>query len=204
MNKEQIEFLVKLQNELKTQENDCQANPRFWVVAQYKMETCWKENSDELYYCDIDGCYESFEELLTYLKENFTDEDFSDVDDFFDLELDHPDAIDGFNEVPMHKVHIIEKDTFFLTKRECQEHIKRNSYHYNDTVHTYAMTAWRSPQVEQLIVTLSKANFARWEKVEELLELYKTYTFSTKVSERIKTRDLITFVENEIKELENE
>jgi hypothetical protein len=47
----------------------------------------------------------------------------------------------------------------FLTKRECKEHIERNHYHYNDTVHTYAMTAWRSPQVEKLIKILQTENF---------------------------------------------
>ena len=34
MKKEDIEFLKKLSETMRTQEHDCQAAPRFWVVAQ--------------------------------------------------------------------------------------------------------------------------------------------------------------------------
>ncbi len=44
--------------------------------------------------------------------------------------------------------------------REAKEHIKRNDYHYIDP-HTYGMTAWRSPQVEQLYKILHEVDFKR-------------------------------------------
>lgn len=52
----------------------------------------------------------------------------------------------------------IVPDTMFLTLRECEEHIKRNHYHYRQP-HPYAMTAWRSPQVEKLYEILENVDF---------------------------------------------
>lgn len=49
-------------------------------------------------------------------------------------------------------------DTMFLTYRECCEHIKRNDYHYSNP-RSFAMTAWRSPQIERLIEILRTADF---------------------------------------------
>lgn len=83
---EQRAFLVELQEELNTQDTFCQADPRFWVVAQGKKNR-------------------------------------------------------------------IAHGTMFLTIRECREHIKANDYHYKKP-HPYAMTAFRSPQVEKLIKIL--------------------------------------------------
>lgn len=42
----------------------------------------------------------------------------------------------------------------FLTNRSCKEHIRANHYHYNADAHSYAMTAWRSPEVERLFKIL--------------------------------------------------
>jgi hypothetical protein len=52
----------------------------------------------------------------------------------------------------------IVPDTMFLTLRECKEHIKLNSHHYNKP-HSYAMTAWRSPQVARLYEILEKTDW---------------------------------------------
>ncbi|EJP4629029.1 hypothetical protein NUI08_001986 [Listeria monocytogenes] len=47
----------------------------------------------------------------------------------------------------------------FNTKEEAQQHIENNRHHYNSTVHTYAMTAWRSRVVEKLWDILRTADF---------------------------------------------
>ncbi|HBJ1650899.1 TPA: hypothetical protein LA460_000118 [Clostridium botulinum] len=57
----------------------------------------------------------------------------------------------------------IVPNTMFLTLRECKEHIKRNSYHYTKP-HPYAMTAWRSPQIERLYEILQETN---WNEFKE-------------------------------------
>ena len=59
------------------------------------------------------------------------------------------------------KEEIVE-DTFFLTLKECEEHIKNNYHHYNKP-HPYAMTAWRSPQVNKLYEILQNTN---WDKLK--------------------------------------
>lgn len=175
MTKEQIEFLKNLQQELNTQNTVGQADPRFWVVAQYEWHNCWEENSHDYHYCDGENTYESLEKLKEHLKEN----DYLDENGYFnpgeleaweDLEDFHIDSIDEWDDlpecvkneyykVPVRQEHVIKQNTMFLTLRECKEHIEANHYHYNDTVHSYAMTAWRSPQVEQLIKLLQTAKF---------------------------------------------
>jgi hypothetical protein len=152
MNKENRDFLLKLQNELKTQETDIQANPRFWVVAQYEWIPCWEQQADSYTYSNGEGDYfDSFEDFRKYLFENeYIDEELyleaTDIDD-----LDNNE----YYKIPQKKVHVIKENTFFLTKQACIDHIQANNYHYNETVHTYAMTAWRSPNVEKLIGILT-------------------------------------------------
>jgi hypothetical protein len=175
MTKEQIQFLKELQHELKTQDNVGQADPRFWVVAQEEWHNCWEETAEDTHYYGGETTLESFEEVKQHLKDNgYFDENgyvndvslekWEDVEDF------HIDSINDYDdlpeyikneyyEVPVRRVHVIKQDTMFLTRRECQEHIERNYYHYNKTVHPYAMTAWRSPQFEKLIKILQTANF---------------------------------------------
>lgn len=46
--------------------------------------------------------------------------------------------------------HYRYPDTMFLTNRSCKRHIELNHYHYSADAHSYAMTAWRSPEVEHL------------------------------------------------------
>ncbi|WP_342586152.1 hypothetical protein [Listeria monocytogenes] len=94
MKTQDIIFLNELQEELKTQTNDGNASPVFWVIRQYE------------------------------------------------------------DQIP-----IIQPDTFFITKKEAQQHIYDNQNHYNNTVHTYAMTAWRSRVVERLWDILRTADF---------------------------------------------
>lgn len=50
--------------------------------------------------------------------------------------------------------HYRYPDTMFLTNRSCKEHIRLNHYHYSADAHSYAMTAWRSPEVERLFKIL--------------------------------------------------
>lgn len=60
--------------------------------------------------------------------------------------------------------HHIYPDTMFLTNRSCKRHIELNHYHYDSDVHSYAMTAWRSPEVEKLWDILQKVD---WLKMRE-------------------------------------
>ena len=55
----------------------------------------------------------------------------------------------------------IAQNTMFLTLAEAEAHLKANYYHYDREAHPYAMTAWRSPQVEQLYKILHEVDFKR-------------------------------------------
>lgn len=57
------------------------------------------------------------------------------------------------------KYRVIAQNTMFLTLAEAKAHLKANYYHYDTEAHTYAMTAWRSPQVEQLYKILHEVDF---------------------------------------------
>lgn len=170
MNKEDIEFLKDLQREIKTQDDDCQADPRFWVVGETKRQ--WGISPDfaegsALIDGDEGGAVaESIEEAIKYIQENnedyfdnkFSDEDFEYIFDIDELvTLLELKGFDTYSCNYYRDEHTVVEDTFFLTKRACKQHIKLNDYHYNKP-HTYAMTAWRSPEYERFIAIFKSMN----------------------------------------------
>ena len=178
MKKEDIEFLKELQHEMLTQDHVCQANPRFWVVMQeikdywvnddadgifiYSCQdgesvfeggieevTEWIKELDDVKDCKFDVCYVEF----TYEEEEFAIGDANELQRFLD-EYDK----DNYSVGEYRIREEIVPNTMFLTLRECKEHIKSNSYHYNKP-HSYAMTAWRSPKVQRLYEILEKTDW---------------------------------------------
>lgn len=91
-------------------------------------------------------------------KVDFTEELIEELDDSFEL-YGPGDVLEWIQNHTDDNVHLIyEKetdfivpDTLFLTKKEAKKHIELNRHHYTDNIHTYAMTALRSPVVEQLL-----------------------------------------------------
>lgn len=155
---ESLEFLKAHGEQMETQQNDFQADPRFWVVAENKCEYRIADGyQDGTVVCGPDGAiFETVDELFQYLIENdcIKDGDFDGgygmtLDDVFDALDDTKFYLSNFRE----KNSVMTPDTLFLTKQEAVEHIERNHYHYQQP-HTYAMTAWRSPQVERLYEVL--------------------------------------------------
>ena len=182
MNKEDIEFLNSLQNEMNTQDTCCQANPRFWVVMQTKRLYGIEEDygidgviitshNDPEFSIKVDD----MEEIWEWLDEEFDCELSDGVikinNDYKDELYNVDDVIDFLEREGKNEYYLVNYrddeeivlNTFFLTKRECEEHIKRNRYHYKNPM-CYAMTAWRSPQVERLYKILQETN---WEQFKE-------------------------------------
>lgn len=54
----------------------------------------------------------------------------------------------------------IYQDTMFLTQKAAEKHLRANDYHYSDDAHTYAMTAVRSPEVENLWKILREVDWS--------------------------------------------
>lgn len=177
---EDIAFLKELQQELKTQDTDCQAAPRFWVVGDYEMVSC-AEGEHEEYHVISCGCDCQSIELNELLKGIETDtleglsreaqEEFADIG----CEVS---AVEWINKhydgdaylVPVKERHFIRQNTMFLTKAEAKNHIKVNSHHYSSRAHTYAMTAWRAPKVERLLKILELFDWDKLAAAPELLE----------------------------------
>lgn len=171
--KEDIQFLKELQNELLTQEYDCQAAPRFWAVGDYKMVSC-PDGCQEEYHIHLPNrdYHGEINDLLKDIEsEEFEDfsletkEEFGEIDceiTAFDWIKKHYD--DDAELIPVREEHFIHQSTMFLTKAEAKNHIKLNHYHYSPKAHTYAMTAWRAPKVEKLLKILETFD---WDKIEE-------------------------------------
>ncbi|MVX62256.1 hypothetical protein GKZ28_00890 [Clostridium chromiireducens] len=183
-----IEFLKELKNEMLTQDKVCQADPRFWVVMQTVRDYWVEDDIEGIYIYDTEASESAFEgeleNLAEWIKNEFDVVEKCEYDNGF-LEIvcedeneyfidDVTEIRDFLEEYDSGRYSIcnyrdreeIVKNTMFLTIRECKEHIEANSYHYNKP-HTYAMTAWRSPQVEKLYKILKNTNW------DELLESNK-------------------------------
>ena len=132
---EQRSFLKGLQEELNTQDTVGQADPRFWVVMCSEYKEC-SEDMAEKY-----AVYDSSYDLLGYL----------------DYPIDEHDR-GSLTCCQVCMTEYIAENTMFLTLREAREHIMRNDYHYKNP-RPFAMTAWRSPQVEQLVRILHEADW---------------------------------------------
>lgn len=156
---EDIQFLKELQNELKTQSHDSQAEPRFWVVGDYKMVACPEGYQDRY---DVNASTRDYYGGLDELLENIKEEGFDDypdcaVEEFKEIncEISAHDWLREYYDpdaelVPVREEHFIRSNTMFITKDDAKRHIEANYYHYSDKAHTYAMTAWRSPKVKRL------------------------------------------------------
>ncbi|WP_297522964.1 hypothetical protein [uncultured Clostridium sp.] len=191
MKKEDIKFLKELQNEMRTQVTDYQASPRYWTIMQEEKEYWVDDSIDGIFIysnddaeCLFEGeeCSKEFKAWLgEFVKERtYQRVCFDDVCTDLSFEVEEKEYyIDGAVELESflnefcdcsvsvgyyRKVDKVMPNTFFLTKRECEHHLRMNKHHYNETAHTYAMTAWRSPQVARLYEVLENTN---WDEVKE-------------------------------------
>lgn len=187
LSKEDFDFLIELQHEMLTQDHTSQAAPRFWTIATDKHQElgtidCFDGTSLYSSYNGEIVCEGDIKSIIEYVTKHyseklesytFIDEDtyfkvkfdedeeetFFDSDELLEFLIDH-DIIDDSHEIIYYRnVHYIYPNTMFLTNRSCKEHIKANHYHYNDDAHSYAMTAWRSPEVSRLFEILDKIDW---------------------------------------------
>ena len=155
------EFLKDLQHELKTQDTDGQAAPRYWMVMEKEM-VATPQGIGDAYIHMGDGAVYTLDEAVQFVYDNneFFDDNTTtrwkgvDKKDFDDV-LEFIKDVFGCGE----EVWQEERDRIshfsgaFLTKRECQRHIDANKHHYCKP-HTFAMTAYRNYELEKLLVIL--------------------------------------------------
>ena len=183
---EEIKFLQELQEELKTQDTDYQATPRFWGIMNYRIVPGNEEYDDcHTSYFHNDGDHSEFadvEDLKEFLTEHYLDEideyldpdatkdlkelldgENTSFDDLWEFVTNHMNGDGYYNECPVKEESFIVTSAMFLTKAEAKKHLELNHYHYSSKAHTYAMTAWRAPKVERLLKILESFD---WDKVQ--------------------------------------
>lgn len=158
-----IKFLIELQKEMNTQDTDCQADPRYWVVAENKREYGFDSDyADGICFCSHDGdTWDSSDEFIKHLVENEEIEE-DDVTNLSSLSpediIDSLDSSNYFICGYRNCYDIPSPNTMFLTKKSCKKHIESNNYHYSEP-HSYAMTAWRNYEMYKLYEIIQKTDW---------------------------------------------
>lgn len=184
--KEELDFLSDLQHELNTQDYVGQADPRFWVIMGQEKQVVPSGYEDDVVLYDDDAAEEladGIDDIIKFLNEKFKDDDEpweitqecssytikSKEDDEYDEYLCDLEELEEwlhehtYTHCTFHYYSCKPKiypNTMFLTEKAAATHLRQNDYHYDATAHTYAMTAWRSPEVEKLIKILQTVDFS--------------------------------------------
>lgn len=175
-----VEKLKVLQKQLKWEDkndNDFQASPRFWVIYDYRWIPTWEGDADRysIYIPEYAEGYEieSFvEEVLRNEDGLYDEEDLECLDWCSDSYFFESEVLEWVSKhidedaylVPERKEGYIVENTLFITKKAAKEHIERNKHHYSKSVHTFAMTAWRSSEVELVWNMLGEIDWDRYER----------------------------------------
>lgn len=182
----EIKFLSDLQHELNTQDHVGQADPRFWVIMGKEKCIVPEGYEDGVTLIDNEAVEEvadniddaivffnkEFEEngdawviskeydgyYVTSKEDNDYEECLADLDDLKTWLNEHNYGRYTFTCYAYRDK--IYENTMFLTEKAAAEHLKANHYHYDEYAHTYAMTAWRSPEVEDIIKILQSVDFS--------------------------------------------
>lgn len=79
---------------------------------------------------------------------------------------------EGYIIVYLQTVPEIKADTLFFTRAEANHHLECNRHHYTKDAHSYAMTAWRSPQYEHVLELLHNID---WENSQIAFRIPKNW-----------------------------
>lgn len=159
-----IQFLKDLQKELKTQDIDGQAAPRFWVIMDYKWVVTAEGHHTRVSLYNPNRCEsvtvdEYIDEIINGdRRDEFNDEQinklkeineyfiFSELEDWIEENDD-----EEYHPIFEEEISFIAYNTCFFTKTEAKKHLENNRHHYSEKAHTFAMTAWRAPKMARLM-----------------------------------------------------
>lgn len=165
MKKNDIEFLIGLQHKLKTQPNDGNADPVFWGVIERKRMPTYPGCGDgiELVW-GSECCFpdDEIEELKKRMRVSgdFEESVLESIEDLYDAqEIIEKAGYDDCDTYEFRYEDVLSQDTgAFLTKEACEHHIKINGHNLCNP-RTYAMTACRNFEFEELLRILKTADF---------------------------------------------
>lgn len=84
LTKKDLDFLIDLQKEMNTQDNNSQADPRFWVIRQTEKRYRVEEADGYELVCDTESVAEGMTDILKYLKEEIIPEINEDYKDEYE------------------------------------------------------------------------------------------------------------------------
>ena len=172
---EDYDTLIELCNELRTQEDDCQAKPIFWSPSSYKPVLNYHgEGSIIEVYHDGDTYssegfaehddFELYNTWLVYQMECVQEESEDNIK--YTLNKYHTDLEDawvGYIEDTIVDADIItfdleqqQESNPSLFKSDVKNFINSNQHHLGERPHTYANTIWRMRKMEKLVNILEK------------------------------------------------
>jgi len=163
ISQDDAQFLRDLQHELLTQPNDGNADPVYWGVIETREESAPEDCGEaRIYNCDGDCSVMTLDAAVEWVNENMENGDLINLWDT----LDHDDLDTVFefirDEMGISSASVVwveehsrvsEETGAFLTKRACQEYIRRYGYNHSRP-HTYAMTAYRNYELARLLKIL--------------------------------------------------
>lgn len=157
---EDYNFLLELQQELTTQDNDGNADPVYWGVMERKLEPV-PDGCGDVYILMGDGVCMTLEDACQFVKENIDEYDdnlkilwegtvkdvITDVFEFIHDDM----GIKSAQIVNMEERSFLSQWTgAFITKRACRNYIRNFGYNHSKP-HTYAMTAYRNFELQRLL-----------------------------------------------------
>lgn len=183
LSQEQIDFLKDLQKEINEQDTLATANPRIWVIIDYKRmptsddyasgyeifesnfgETLTEEDVDEMIkeHIEENGENSIHEKILRNNSLGIGMAIPSNVKQWpieIKMELLNEQGNDLIL-IPYSDIRFIsEKSGSFLTNKAAKEHLASNKHHYTKKAHTYCLSGWRNPQMRQLVEILESTNW---------------------------------------------
>ena len=149
---EMYNFLIELSKEMSTQDLRCTAMPYFFQVESDRMRITAEGCGIEAWHFD-GNMLETDEEIRTAIFEyKEWDEDLEEDINKYE-ELDGGEIEEILIEAGYRKVNYEYENVYtnsFLTEKACKQHIKANSYHYNNP-QDYLTHAFRNPELEKVI-----------------------------------------------------
>lgn len=181
--KADITFLKELQKELKAQETDGQAAPRFWSIMDYKQVPTSEDHADdaELYDswdCSLLSIDEYVQDIVDFEGNrhlDFDSEQRNELKEIYEFQapseimdwIEENDEEARYHIVYSEEISFIAYNSCFFTKEEAKSHLENNRHHYSEKAHTFAMSMWRAPKMEQLMKVLETFD---WDQIEKLAE----------------------------------
>jgi hypothetical protein len=151
LNKDDIDFILNLSHEMKTQDNRITAQPYALVCTTKQRDIIPEGYGDKTMCVYDDETFDTPAELLTYFDIEKSNEDLN-FDDAIDLITeDHSYTSDKFDFVDYHDYQDITKSTanFFLTKSAYNEHIRVNGHNLNEP-QSYGIHLYRNKELSRL------------------------------------------------------